>query len=149
MTAPAGPGPSPSIWKRGDHEVSIVRLYMLRAVYLFFAVDGFLVTLPLLLAHSPGERGLFLGVKGGLWLMGLIGLRYPLGMLPVLLFELWWKLVWLCFIGLPQWATGTGWPRLADDLFFAGLLPLLLAPVLIPWGYVWRHFVKAPAERWR
>jgi hypothetical protein len=149
MTAPAGPGPSPSIWKRGDHEVSLARLYVLRAVYLFFAVDGFLVTLPLLLAHSPGERGLFLGVKGGLWLMGLIGLRYPLGMLPVLLFELWWKLVWLCFIGLPQWATGTGSPRLADDLFFAGLLPLLLAPVLIPWGYVWRHYVKAPAERWR
>jgi len=138
-----------SIWKRGEHEVSLVRMYALRAVYLFFAVDGFLVTLPLLLAHSPGERGLFLGVKGGLWLMGLIGLRYPLGMLPVLLFELWWKMVWLGFIGLPQYFTGTGSPRLADDLFAAGLLPILLAPILIPWGYVWRHYVRAPAERWR
>jgi hypothetical protein len=149
MESPAEPAAAPSIWKRGEHEVSIVRMYALRAVYLFFAVDGFLVTLPLLLAHSPGERGLFLGVKGGLWLMGLIGLRYPLGMLPVLLFELWWKLVWLCFIGLPQWATGTGSPRLQEDLLLAGLLPLALAPVLIPWGYVWRHFIRAPAERWR
>ena len=148
MSAAPAP-PAPSIWRRGEHEVSLVRMYALRAVYLFFAVDGFLVTLPLLLAHSPGERGLFLGVKGGLWLMGLIGLRYPLGMLPVLLFELWWKLVWLCFIGLPQYFTGTGSPRLNEDLFLAGLLPLLLAPALIPWGYVWRHFVKAPAERWR
>src|ERR1043165_665056 len=138
-----------SIWKRGEHEVSLARLYQLRAVYLFFAVDGFLVTLPLLLAHSPGERALFLGVKGGLWVMGLIGLRYPLGMLPVLLFELWWKMVWLAFIGLPQYFTGTGSPRLNEDLFAAGLLPLLLPPFLLPWGYVWRHFVKAPAERWR
>ena len=32
----ATPAASPSIWKRGDHEVSLVRMYALRAVYLFF-----------------------------------------------------------------------------------------------------------------
>ncbi len=140
---------APSIWKRGEHEVSLVRMYVLRAVYLFFAIDGCLVTLPLLLTHSPGERALFLGVKGGLWIFGIIGVRYPLKMLPVLLFELVWKLVWLCFIGLPQWLSGTGSPRLAEDLFAAGLLPILLGPILLPWGYIWRAYVKAPAERWR
>ena len=148
MASPTA-SPAPSIWKRGEHEVSLARMYTLRAVYLFFAVDGFLVTLPLLLAHSPGERGLFLGVKGGLWIMGLIGLRYPLGMLPVLLFEIWWKLVWLIFIGLPQYLTGTGSPRLGEDLVLVGLLPILLGPILIPWGYVWRHYVKQPGENWR
>lgn len=140
---------SPGIWKRGEHEVSLARMYVLRAVYLFFAVDGFLVTLPLLLKHSPGERALFLGVKGGLWIMGIVGVRYPLKMLPALLFELVWKLVWLCFIGLPQWLSGTGSPRIAEDMFLVGLLPILLGPILLPWGYIWRHYVKAPAERWR
>src|SRR5690242_15706522 len=98
----AGPGrkaqklmPHPeSLWQRGAHEVSLARLYALRAVYLFFAVDGFLVTLPLLLQHSP-DRHLFLAVKGGLWLMGIVGVLHPLKVLPVLIFELVWKLVWL------------------------------------------------------
>ncbi len=71
-----------SIWKRGEHEVSLARLYALRAVYLFFAIDGFLVTLPLLLDHSP-ERHLFLAVRGGLWIMGIVGVLHPLKVLPV------------------------------------------------------------------
>lgn len=137
-----------SIWKRGEHEVSLARLHALRAVYLFFAVDGFLVTLPLLLDHSP-ERHLFLGVKGGLWIMGIIGVLHPLKVLPVLLFELGWKMVWLGFIGLPHWFAGVNAPRLGEDLILAGLLPLALAPLLIPWGYVWRNLVRAPVERWR
>ena len=148
MASASDSAPAPSIWKRGEHEVSLARLYALRAVYLFFAVDGFLVTLPLLLDHSP-ERHLFLGVKGGLWLMGIIGVLHPLKVLPVLLFELGWKLVWLCFIGLPHWFAGVNAPRLGEDLILAGLLPLALAPILIPWGYVWRNLVRAPMERWR
>ena len=89
--------PAPSFWRRGEHEVSLAQLYALRAVYLFFAVDGFLATLPLLLDHTP-DRHLFLGVKGGLWLMGIVGVLHPLKVLPVLLFELGWKLVWLGFL---------------------------------------------------
>ena len=143
-TASAPPG----IWRRGEHEVSLARMYALRAVYLFFAVDGFLVTLPLLLHHSP-DRHLFLAVKGGLWIMGIVGVLHPLKVLPVLIFELVWKLVWLAFIGLPHWFFGVNAPRLGEDLILVGLLPVVLGPILIPWGYVWRNLVRAPVERWR
>lgn len=139
----------PGIWTRGAHEVSLARLYALRAVYLLFAVGGFFDTLPALLNHSPTERHLFLAVKGGLWIMCMIGFLYPLKMLPVLLFEIIWKLVWLLFIGLPQWFSGVGSPRLGEDMIMVGLIPIVLGPLLLPWGYIWRHYVRAPTERWR
>jgi len=25
----------------------------------------------------------------------------------------------------------------------------VIFPLVIPWGYVWRHYVKAPGDRWR
>jgi hypothetical protein len=139
---------SPSIWRRGEEEVSLVQLSILRAGYLFFAVDGFLVTLPLLIDHDPTNRGMILGIKGGLWIMGIIGVRYPLKMLPIFIFEFVWKTIWLIAFGLPQWMSGVGSPRLRVDMLEIGG-PALLALLLLPWGHIWRHYVKEPAERWR
>lgn len=31
----------------------------------------------------------------------------------------------------------------------AGLWVMALFGLLIPWRHVWRHYVRAPAERWR
>ena len=37
-----------------------------------------------------------------------------------------------------SFATGTSWGTMA-----------ILMPLVIPWGYVWRHYVKRPGARWR
>jgi hypothetical protein len=37
---------------------------------------------------------------------------------------------------------------LSQDLLEIGLIPILTA-FIIPWGYVWRHYVMEPSERWR
>jgi hypothetical protein len=140
---------SPSIWRRGEHDVSLVQLYVLRAGYFFFAADGFLKTLPLLIDHGPTERGMILGMKGGLWIMGMIGFRYPLQMLPILIFEFVWKTIWLLAFGLPQWNSGVGSPRLSQDMMGIAIVPLSLCLLLMPWGHVWRRYVRQPAERWR
>ena len=83
-----------------------------------------------------------------LFLLNVLIIRNPLKMLPVLLLECVWKLVWLAAFGLPQLISGVGSPRLSEDIYAVGLGPVLFA-LLIPWGYVWRHYVKQPAERWR
>lgn len=139
---------SPGIWKRGEHEVSLVRLYVLRANFLLWAVAGLFLAVPPLVAPIPGTRGMVDSIFGGLWVMGLLGLRFPLKMLPILLFEFVWKTIWLLAFGLPQWLAGSGSPRLASDLISIGNGPLLFG-LVIPWPYVWRHYLRAPAERWR
>jgi hypothetical protein len=139
---------SPGIWSRGAHEVSLVRLYVLRANYLLWAVAGLFLALPPLIAHGPASRGMIDSMIAGLWVMGLLGLRYPLRMLPIFIFEFAWKTIWLIAFGLPQWLAGTGTARLNEDLLAIGNGPILFG-LIIPWGHVWRRYVREPAERWR
>ena len=147
MASTAGSA-SPGIWTKGEHEVSLVRLYVLRANYLLWAVAGLFLALPPLIDPEPTARGMIDSMFGGLWVMGVLGVRYPLQMLPIFLFEFAWKTIWLLAFGLPQWLAGTGSTRLDDDLISIGNGPLLFG-LIIPWGYVWRRYVRAPAERWR
>ena len=146
--APTPASAPPSIWKRGDHEVSLVRLYVIRAACLASVIALGFSNLPALIWPDPIGRGMITGILGGLWVMALIGIRYPLTMVPIFLFELIWKTIWLLRFGLPQWLAGTGSPRLGADLIEIGLFPFLFA-LVIPWGYVCRHYVRAPADRWR
>jgi len=136
-----------TFWKRGAEEVSLARLYAIRAVALL-GVYGLFTTVMTLVDHAPDERGMLKAMISGLWIMCLITIRYPLKMIPILLFELVWKLLWLFFFGIPQWWTGVGSPRLGEDLWSIGAFPLVCV-LVIPWGYVWRHYIKEPAERWR
>jgi hypothetical protein len=36
-----------------------------------------------------------------------------------------------------------------DEGFANIAFGVALMPIVIPWGYVWRHYVKAPGARWR
>ena len=142
MTAPTA-----SFWKRSDHEVSLARLYLMRAVALL-GVWGLYPTIVTLFEHEPLDRGVHKALIAGLWLMALFAFRYPLKMVPILLFEMVWKLIWLIAFGLPQYWSGAGSPRLGEDLWSIGAFPVVCA-VVIPWSYVWRHYLKAPGDRWR
>jgi hypothetical protein len=146
---PWRPGPaSPGLWTRGGHEASLARLYVMRAIALVFIVGGFSNYLPGLLDPDPTARGMLISMLGGLWVLAYVALRHPLLMLPIFLYELVWKSIWLLAFGLPQWSAGRVDPQLSKDLFEIGLFPLVFA-LIIPWGYFWRHFVRAPADGWR
>jgi hypothetical protein len=136
-----------SVWRRGGEEVSLARLYAMRAVALL-GIWGLFATVEALFVHDALDRGVHKALIAGLWLMCLFAFRYPLKMVPILLFEMTWKLVWLLAFGLPQYWSGTGSPQLRGDLWSIGAFPLVCA-LVIPWGYVWRHYVRAPGERWR
>jgi hypothetical protein len=129
-------------------EVSLVRLYVLRATYLLLVVGLGQMILPELLGHEPMAHGIVPSLLGGVWLLAFAGLRYPLRMLPLLMFELAWKAIWLFAYGLPQWATKQMPETFADD-FTAIAAGVILMPIVIPWGYVYRHYIRARGDRWR
>jgi len=133
---------------RADSDVSLARLYVLRATYLLLIVGLGATNLPVLLSHEPTSRGVIPSVLGGIWLLAFLGLRYPLQMLPLLLFEFSWKTIWLLTFGLPQWSAGQMPPTWHED-FKAIVAGVILMPIIIPWGYVYRHYIKQPSDRWR
>jgi hypothetical protein len=128
-------------------EVSLARLYVLRATYLLLIVGIGAMAVPIVFSHEPTARGVIPSVLCGVWLLAFLGLRYPLQMLPLLMFEFAWKTVWLLSFGLPQWLSGHQPPTFAED-FFNITFGVILMPIVIPWGYVWRNYVKAPGNRW-
>ena len=40
-------------------------------------------------------------------MLSVLGLRYPLQMLPLLLWELVWKTIWLIVVAAPLWSAGS------------------------------------------
>jgi len=129
-------------------EVSLLRLHVLRAVYLLLVVGLGAVIVPELFSHEPKVRGVIPSLLGAVWLLAFVGLRHPLQMLPLLMFEFVWKTIWLIAFGIPQWSSGQLPPTFAED-FPAVVAGVILMPIVIPWGYVYRHYVKQRANRWR
>jgi hypothetical protein len=69
-------------------------------------------------------------------------------MLPLLFFEFLWKAVWVLAFALPQWSAGQLAPD-AQEVLINNLVGIVLVPLVMPWGYVFRQYVKAPGDPWR
>ena len=129
--------------------VSLFHLYGLRILFLLIGIFLLLNVGPMLPEPPPtvatgASRALFVA----LGLLALVGIRYPLQMLPVMLFELTWKLLWMGFIGLPLWSAGRLDPGNAQSFTEVGV-GIVMCIIVIPWPYVWRNYVKRPSEWWR
>lgn len=131
-----------------EGEVSLFRLYVLRVMYLLLVVGLGAMIVPEIVSHTLTSRGVIASLLGAVWALAFLGLRYPLQMLPLLMFEFAWKLIWTIGYGLPQWSAGQLPPTFAEDSFNIAF-GVLLMPFVIPWGYVWRHYVKRPGARWK
>ncbi len=137
--------------RAGASSVSTVRLYVMRAAYLFMAIGLVVMIWPLLLRESAGVehmRGVTWSLLTGVSLLAFVGVRYPLQMVPLLLFELAWKSVWLLAIGLPMRRAGTMGPGEAAT-WFDCLVGVVFCLIAIPWGYVLSNYVIRPGDRWR
>lgn len=133
-------------------EVSTLRLNVLRGAYLLIAVLMGLQIWPLILRHPTDVehmKGVVRSMLGAITLLSaLLGLRYPLKMLPLLFIELVWKTVWVLSFGLALWSAGRLDADTAETMK-ACVLGMVLFPLVIPWGYVWRHYIAAPGDPWR
>ena len=136
-----------SVAEPSQVELPLWRLYVLRAMYLLLVVGLGATIIPQILASGAIGRGVIPSLLAAVWLLALLGLRYPLQMLPILLFELAWKTIWMLAYGLPQRSIGDRPPTYTEDFFNISTGAILL--LVIPWGYVWQRYIRQPAERWR
>ena len=85
-------------------DLSLARLHAMRGGYLLMGVGLALVKWPKLpSAHNlPVYEGVTLCLLTAMSLLALLGLRYPVKMLPVLLFEAVWKALWFAVVALPR-----------------------------------------------
>jgi hypothetical protein len=131
-------------------EVSTVRLYLLRALYLLNLVLLGPTTCAVIIKHQgltdplPAVAYSFWGVLAAL---SALGIRYPVKMLLLVFVQLLYKSSWMLAVALPLWSTyRTG------DYTQVMVLGIVLDVIAIPWAmglYLWIAYVKAPGDRWR
>jgi hypothetical protein len=129
----------------------VLRLYLLRALYLLLAVGQGSEQLPALIHHAHVWgfwEGVTRSMLAALALLALLGLRYPLQMLSLLFYELAWKSIWMLSIALPLWLAHRVDADTAENVLIIGM-GVILCPIVIPWTYVFANYVKRPGDRWK
>ena len=132
-------------------EVPLYRLYLLRALYALIGLGQGSLTWPAIVHHvRPWDfwHGVAMCFLGALTALCLLGVAYPVRMIPLLIFEFAWKLLWLLVVWLPLRLANNVDPDTADNVF-SMVLGVVLVPLVLPWGYVWKNYVMMPADRWR
>jgi hypothetical protein len=135
------------------HEgVPRINVYLLRLLYiLMFFVLGKETWTHILTHQGPWEP--MDAVAWCVWTafatLAGIGIFRPVKMIPIVLLEIFYKLLWLYLVAYPLWVKGTLWNSSAADTAVAFLwVPLPL--IAVPWAYVFRTYIynfrKSPAK---
>lgn len=134
---------------RRSAQLAVWQLNLMRVGFLVMTVGLAVRKWPLLVSHQPW--GLAEGTKECMLIamsfLALAGLRYPRRMLPILLFEVTWKLLWLGVVVLPLVAhdqLDTATSNQAGDVLW-----VVVIIAVIPWRHVLTQYVLAPGEPWR
>jgi len=130
--------------------ISAFRLYVLRAGYLLLVVGLGSRIWPLMIHHAkPWDlmHGVANSMLAALSAMAVLGLRYPLKMLPLLFFEVAWKTIWLTIIALPLWNAHRMDADTADTA--QACLMGVIFLIVIPWDYVFTNFMMKPGDPWK
>ena len=131
--------------------VSPLRRNVLRAFYAVMAFSLATVVWPDIVSPRsdmslPGT--VVHGLLGGVGVMALLGIRYPVRMIPLLLFELVWKIIWVVAYALPWWRAGELSPGASENLFQCAF-GIVLIPLVLPWPHVIHAYLARPGEPWR
>jgi hypothetical protein len=136
---------------RSTPELPLYRLYLMRGLFLLIGLAQGSQTWPDIIHHArPWDfwHGVGMCFLGALTALSLLGVAYPIRMIPLMLFELAWKSIWTLVVWLPQQLAHNVEPDTADNAV-AIIMGVVLVPLVLPWGYVWKHYVVAPTDRWR
>jgi hypothetical protein len=92
-------------------------------------------------------RGLGHSMLFALAVFAIGGFFRPLAFLPIMIYEITWKAVWLAVVALPPWLAGEQIPAVVSVK--GSMIGICLIIIVIPWKYVlWRYFTQ-PMDPWK
>ena len=126
------------------------RLHAMRVGYAVMGVGLAVVKWPLVINYdqsTPLFEGVVAVLLTAMSLLAFLGLRYPVRLLPILLFECLWKVIWLAVVALPAAVAGHVDQAMSQLIVNCSLVVIILA--VVPWRNVWQNYVTAKGDRWR
>ena len=128
-------------------QASLFRLYLMRLLYLLNFLMLGLSVWPEIINHAGAwdpVKGVAFSFWAALSALSVLGLRYPLKMVPLLLVQMLYKSIWVIAVALPLWSTFRS-IELTKIMAMGAVVDL----VVIPWPYVIANYMKKPGDRWR
>jgi hypothetical protein len=102
------------------------------------------------LVNHHGDWEPYMAVAVSMWAsssaLSLVGIFHPLRMLPLILFEIGYKTIWLVVVAWPLWSANRLFGSPAEEMTYA-FLPVVIPILLVPWGYVFRNYVWSRGRR--
>ena len=134
----------------GGPELPLWRLNLMRVGYAVMGIGLAVVKWPIVIGYdqsTPLYEGVVAVLLTAMSLLAFLGLRYPVRLLPLLIFESLWKIIWLSVVALPAVLAGNLDQATSETLVSSSLVVIILA--VIPWRYVWQRYVTAEGDPWR
>jgi hypothetical protein len=140
------------VFKR-DYEnyegVAPINIYLLRLLFTLVVI----FVIPDSWTHILNHTGPWEPVDAAAWSMwasysviSIIGIFRPLKLLPIVLFEIVYKIAWLLVVAYPLWTKGQLSGSPAEGMAGA-FLWVILPVVAMPWGYFFRTYLWRKRER--
>src|SRR6185436_4079733 len=121
-----------------------INVYLLRVLYfLMFVGVGVQVWRTLFTHEGPWDhtKAVAFCVWAAYPTLGVLGLIRPLRWLPIVIFMIFYKTLWLIVVAYPLWRAGTLAGSPAEEMARV----FIWAPVfilIVPWVYVFKNYVK-------
>jgi len=124
-------------------DVRNINIYLLRGLFfLMFFVLGLQVW-SFIFKHSgtwDSDQAVAYSVFAGFSVLAFLGIINPIKMLPLLLLEVFYKVLWLLLVAFPVWFSDQVVSARVESRIFAFTL-IVLPLVAIPWGYVYKTYI--------
>jgi hypothetical protein len=135
-----------NIFKR-DYEhwegVPKINIYILRLMFflmiVFLGKESWTHILTYKGAWNP-EDAMAWCIWGSFSVLAILGIIHPLKMLPIVMLEIFYKVLWLIIVALPLWKSNQLAVSPAEGMTNA-FLWVWLAIIAMPWKYFFRKYV--------
>ncbi|MGH9933333.1 MAG: hypothetical protein ACREA9_29465 [Pyrinomonadaceae bacterium] len=120
-----------------------INIYLLRLLYfLMFAFVGFDSWKTIITHQGPWDhvRAVAWCVWAAYTTLSVLGLIHPLKMLPIVLFMIFYKTLWLIVVAYPLWRANALAGSPADEMAHVFIGAPFVA-LIVPWKYVFQNYV--------
>lgn len=124
--------------------LSTFRIYLLRFYYfLMISVLGIDVWTAIFTQQEAWEPMTAVGYS--LWatfsVLSIIGLIHPVKMLPIILLNITYKIIWLSIVAYPLWSLNQLEGSGAEGLTRSNFIGFIIDLAVIPWFYVFKNYI--------
>jgi len=127
--------------------VSKFRIYLLRFFYLVNVIFLGSTVWSEIFAHKGLWQPLP-GVAFSFWaafsILAIVGVMHPLKMIPLLLIQFSYKLIWLIIVAYPLWSSNHLTGSSAQDLTEINFKGIVVDLLIVPWHYVLKNYILKP-----